>query len=107
MKEHFRQSMAWLHTWTGLLAGWVMFFVFVTGTAAFFCDEITRWMQPELPLRVEPQFPPTAEMAETAVDFLARQREPANGWGIWFPTDGRRIGNVGHKGAGCAVIKPF
>jgi uncharacterized iron-regulated membrane protein len=30
-----------------------MFFVFVTGTAAFFNDEITRWMQPELPLRVE------------------------------------------------------
>jgi uncharacterized iron-regulated membrane protein len=100
MKEHFRQSMAWLHTWTGLLAGWVMFFVFVTGTAAFFCDEITRWMQPELPLRVEAQFPPTAEMAERAVDFLARQREPANGWVIEFPTDGRRIGNLGHKGPG-------
>jgi uncharacterized iron-regulated membrane protein len=100
MKEHFRQSMAWLHTWTGLLAGWVMFFVFVTGTAAFFCDEITRWMQPELPLRVEPQFPPTAEMAETALDFLARQREPAGMWGIFFPTDGTRIGNLGHKGPG-------
>jgi uncharacterized iron-regulated membrane protein len=100
MKEHFRQSMAWLHTWTGLLAGWVMFFVFVTGTAAFFCDEITHWMQPELPLRVEQQFPPTAEMAEKALDFLARQREPANGWVIYFPTDGRRIGNVGHKGPG-------
>jgi hypothetical protein len=100
MKEHFRQSMAWLHTWTGLLAGWVMFFVFVTGTAAFFCDEITRWMQPELPLRVEQQFPPTAETAERAVDFLARQREPANGWVIEFPTDGRRIGNLGHKGPG-------
>jgi uncharacterized iron-regulated membrane protein len=98
MKEHFRQSMAWLHTWAGLLAGWVMFFVFVTGTAAFFCDEITRWMSPELPLRVEQQFPPTAEMAEKAVDFLAKQREPANGWVIEFPSDGRRIGNLGHHG---------
>jgi hypothetical protein len=38
-------------------------------------------MQPELPLRVEPQFPPTAEIAEKAVDFLARQREPADMWG--------------------------
>jgi uncharacterized iron-regulated membrane protein len=107
MKEHFRQSMAWLHIWTGLLAGWVMFFVFVTGTAAFFCDEITRLMQPELPLRVEQQFPPAAEMAETAVDFLARQREPADGWGIWFPTDGRRIGNLGHKGAGLRGYQTF
>jgi uncharacterized iron-regulated membrane protein len=96
MKEHFRQSMAWLHTWTGLLAGWVMFFVFVTGAAAFFCDEITRWMKPELPLRVEQQFPPTAEMAERAVDFLSRQREPTDYWIIDFPSDGRRIGNLGH-----------
>ena len=23
MKEGFRQSMAWLHTWSGLLVGWV------------------------------------------------------------------------------------
>jgi uncharacterized iron-regulated membrane protein len=96
MKEHFRQSMAWLHTWTGLLAGWVMFFVFVTGTAAFFCDEITRWMSPELPLRVEQQYPPTAEMAERALDFLAKQREPSDDWLIDFPSDGRRIGNLGH-----------
>jgi hypothetical protein len=106
MKEHFRQSMAWLHTWTGLLAGWVMFFVFVTGTAAFFNDEITRWMKPELPLRVEQHYPPTAEMAERALDFLARQREPSNYWLIWFPTDGERIGNRGIKGRDCAAIKP-
>jgi uncharacterized iron-regulated membrane protein len=107
MKEHFRQSMAWLHTWTGLLAGWVMFFVFVTGTAAFFCDEITRWMQPELPLRGEQQYPPTAEMAERALVFLERQREPANGWLIDFPTDGQRIGNLGHKGAGLRGDQTF
>jgi uncharacterized iron-regulated membrane protein len=107
MKEHFRQSMAWLHTWTGLLAGWVMFFVFVTGSTAFFCDEITRWMQPELPLRVKQQYPPTAEMAEKALDFLARQREPAGMWVIDFPTDGRRIGNLGHKGTGLRDYQTF
>jgi uncharacterized iron-regulated membrane protein len=100
MKEHFRQSMAWLHTWTGLLAGWVMFFVFVTGTATFFKDEITRWMQPELPLRVEQQFPPTAEIAKKALDFLAQQRGPADYWIINFPSDGRRIGNKIKHGAG-------
>jgi hypothetical protein len=55
-------------------------------------------MQPELPLRVEQQYPPTAEMAETALAFLEKQREPANGWVIDFPTDGRRIGNLGSKG---------
>lgn len=50
MKESFRQSMAWLHTWSGLLPGWVLYFVFVTGTLGYFDDEIDRWMQPERPI---------------------------------------------------------
>ncbi|MFI8614500.1 PepSY-associated TM helix domain-containing protein [Acidovorax sp. NPDC077693] len=50
MKEGFRQCMAWLHTWVGLVVGWVLFFVFVTGTAGYFAHEIDRWMRPELPL---------------------------------------------------------
>lgn len=49
MKEYFRQSMAWLHTWVGLVLGWVLYFVFLTGTAGYFDTEIDRWMQPELP----------------------------------------------------------
>eukprot|EP01032_Pedospumella_encystans_P038645 gene38645-biopygen32229 len=48
MKEGFRQSMAWLHTWSGLLVGWVLFMVFAAGTASYFKDEITLWMKPEL-----------------------------------------------------------
>jgi uncharacterized iron-regulated membrane protein len=48
MKNTFRLSMTWLHTWSGLLLGWVLFAIFVTGTATYFKWEITRWMQPEL-----------------------------------------------------------
>ncbi|MGC4071952.1 MAG: PepSY-associated TM helix domain-containing protein [Nibricoccus sp.] len=40
--------MSWLHTWSGLLLGWVLFAIFVTGTATYFKAEITQWMQPEL-----------------------------------------------------------
>lgn len=43
-----RQSMAWLHTWSGLLPGWVVYLVFLFGTAAFFDQEINNWMRPEL-----------------------------------------------------------
>src|SRR3546814_12240603 len=43
VKGGFRQSMAWLHTWTGLLLGWLLFAIFVTGTSAYFQEEITRW----------------------------------------------------------------
>lgn len=48
MKEGFRQSMAWLHTWSGLVVGWILFAVFVTGTLSSFRPEISHWMRPEL-----------------------------------------------------------
>jgi len=50
MKDNFRQSMKWLHTWVGLAVGWVLFFMFLTGTLGYFYQEITRWMEPERPL---------------------------------------------------------
>ncbi|WP_268799690.1 PepSY-associated TM helix domain-containing protein [Pseudomonas huanghezhanensis] len=51
MKEGFRQSMAWLHTWAGLVFGWLLFAIFLTGTLSYFKDEITQWAQPEVQLR--------------------------------------------------------
>lgn len=44
----FRQSMGLLHSWGGLIAGWIGFAIFLTGTLAVFDDEITRWVSPEL-----------------------------------------------------------
>ena len=41
MNKSFRQSMAWLHTWTGLLLGWLLVAIFITGTSAYFREEIT------------------------------------------------------------------
>lgn len=32
----FRQANAWLHTWVGLLLGWLLYAVFLTGTLSFF-----------------------------------------------------------------------
>lgn len=46
--EGLRQSMAWLHTWSGLVLGWLLYAIFFTGTLSFFRDEINDWMQPEL-----------------------------------------------------------
>lgn len=98
MKETFRQSMAWFHTWTGLVTGWLLFFVFLTGSAAYFKDDLTRWMKPELPLPVQVSHPPIAGMVERAHAFLARQPEAAAGWTIQLPTDGDRVG----CGANCS-----
>jgi uncharacterized iron-regulated membrane protein len=49
MKEGFRQSMSWLHTWLGLVLGVVLYFVYLTGTLGYLDTEIDYWMKPERP----------------------------------------------------------
>ena len=48
MKPDFRKSMVWLHTYSGLVLGWLLFTIFLTGTLSYFNPEMTQWMQPEL-----------------------------------------------------------
>lgn len=90
MKESFRQSMAWLHTWTGLVVGWVLFFIFVTGTASFANQEITRWMQPERPLKVADAADATSQFA-LAYRYLQENvaSQQAESWTITFASDSR------------------
>lgn len=80
MKEGLRQSMALLHTWTGLLLGWLLFAMFATGTSAYFQDEITRWMQPEITGDADP-----VASAQGAVRFLQRTAPDAASWYISLP----------------------
>ncbi len=49
MKEGFRQSMSWAHTWLGLVIGWVLYFVYLTGTLGYLDKEIDYWMTPDRP----------------------------------------------------------
>lgn len=85
MKESLRQGMAWLHTWVGLLAGWVMLFVFVTGTASYFSFEIDRWMRPELPLVDAPW--DQASAIGQAQAYLQAHHAHAELWNIGLPVE--------------------
>lgn len=78
-----RQSMAWIHGWLGLLAGWILFAMFLTGTASYFRPEITRWMQPEL--RAQHVTPVRA--AKAAVAHLKKAEADAEQWTIYLPDD--------------------
>ena len=83
MKNGFRQSMAWLHTWTGLVVGWVLFFVFVTGNLGRFDTEIDRWMKPEIAKE-------TASPSQSVAAAQARLQEraaDAESWTIWPATN--------------------
>lgn len=53
MFSNFRLSMTWLHTWFGLVLGYVLMIVFFFGTLSVFDREIDRWAIPQT--RFEPQ----------------------------------------------------
>ncbi|KZB97281.1 hypothetical protein AU375_06474 [Methylobacterium radiotolerans] len=81
MGKTFRQSMAWLHAWSGLVVGWVLFAVFVTGTASYYRPEISQWMRPEL--RTDRTFGP-ADLAAAAERGVAYAQAHAGGARTWF-----------------------
>ncbi|MBM7062629.1 PepSY domain-containing protein [Pseudomonas sp. UL073] len=89
-----RQKMAWLHTWGGLWACWVLFAIFLTGSLGVFDEPITRWMKPHLP-----QASALDDGAELGDDsarrqavrlgqaYLAAAQPDAHSWGISLPND--------------------
>ncbi|KAF1048253.1 PepSY-associated TM helix domain-containing protein [Xylophilus sp.] len=87
MKEGWRQSMAWLHTWSGLLVGWVLFMVFLAGTLAYYRAEITLWMKPESHVATL-GLPAQADLAARALATLEKKAAGSNRWIIGLP-DGR------------------
>ncbi|WP_311223807.1 MULTISPECIES: PepSY-associated TM helix domain-containing protein [unclassified Acidovorax] len=87
MKDGFRQSMAWLHTWSGLLVGWVLFMVFASGTSAYFRDEISHWMKPELHGTPAASQTNRAQAAGQAVRFLEREAPTSPRWNIGLPSE--------------------
>jgi uncharacterized iron-regulated membrane protein len=86
-----RQSMANLHTWTGLLAGWLLYAVFLTGTVSYYRDEISVWMRPELasPHANEP----TAQTVDRIAARLAQIAPDSPQWFISMPD---KRGNAAH-----------
>lgn len=80
MKGSLRQSMAWLHGWVGLVLGWLMFIVFLFGTASFFNPEISAWMRPEL------RPGPISDAALVrAFDHLATRATARGPWTLTLP----------------------
>ncbi|MPT39233.1 MAG: PepSY domain-containing protein [Achromobacter sp.] len=82
-EEGLRQSMSWLHTWAGLIFGWVLFAMFLTGSLAFFRPEITRWMQPEIEARPVP----AVQAVELGQRYLSEHAPDAKRWFITPPSN--------------------
>ncbi|CAG8866971.1 hypothetical protein PS627_02254 [Pseudomonas fluorescens] len=93
MKEGFRQAMAWLHTWTGLIFGWLLFAIFLTGTMSYFKEEISHWSQPEV--RSHP-LDPVASL-QLAQQYLQTNAGQASGWFIRLPNEREAALSVGWR----------
>ncbi len=82
-REGFRQAMSWLHTWAGLILGWLLFAIFLTGTLSFFRSEFNLWMRPEthgLPA-------PDTHVAPKALAALQRQVPDVTQWIMRLPDE--------------------
>ncbi|SDG45449.1 Uncharacterized iron-regulated membrane protein [Duganella sp. OV458] len=75
--------MAGLHTWAGVLAGWLLYAIFITGGISYFRDELTQWLRPEIPAR--PAMLDQTETAQRALATLAQQAGGAEQWQINLP----------------------
>lgn len=77
----FRQGMSEFHTWFGLVFGWLLFVIFLTGTLSVFAQELTYWMEPEIR-----QAPAAPFQVVASADKTLRQLAPtADMWMIELP----------------------
>jgi uncharacterized iron-regulated membrane protein len=107
-----RQTMSDLHIWLGLLAGWLLYAMFITGTAAYFRYEMSQWMRPELPAQRE--VPDTAEVAQRVVGTLSTLAAGSPQWNIQLPDRRYNVANAfwnnprvpGRRGFESAIFDP-
>ena len=72
MFSSFRLSMTWMHTWVGLVLGYVLMVCFFFGALSVFDREIDRWAIPET--RFEPQ---TLPSYDTMLRPIFEQMQPS------------------------------
>ena len=81
MHKGIRQSMAWLHSWTGLIldGSYLLFFM---GSLSYYRHEINLWMQPPLA-----QFEIKQDVAiKTAYQYLQKHASDAKSWYLTVAT---------------------
>ncbi|TDG08138.1 PepSY domain-containing protein [Paraburkholderia guartelaensis] len=87
-----RQSMSDLHTWAGLLVGWILYAMFLTGTVSYFKEEISQWMRPEL--AHQQITPDPAAVAQRVNDTLETLAAGSPQWSMQLPTTRSNIASA-------------
>ncbi len=97
-----RQALGWLHTWGGLVFGWLLFAIFLTGTLSVFGPEITHWMRPEARPLIGTAAGTTAGVGPAralavANAHLAEAAPNADSWMIFLPDARNPLVTVMHS----------
>ena len=85
MFNNFRLSMVWLHTWFGLVLGFVLMVVFFFGALSVFDREIDRWAIPATRFAPQPMpsfdkvLLPVFNTMQPSPESIARARSRVNG----------------------------
>ena len=95
MSPTFRDSMNWLHTWTGVVLGALLLAIFWMGSLSVFDREIDRWMKPATRLALSP---PASLDAVAAV--IRPLTEGAQQWYLMLPTEREPVIRLGVREPG-------
>ncbi|WP_414899582.1 PepSY-associated TM helix domain-containing protein [Sphingomonas flavalba] len=85
MTGGLRQAMRWLHSWAGLVFGWLLMVIFVTGTLTCFARPITDWMRTDW--RPAPSIAQSERFVAASLAHIAREAPDAERWNIYVPDD--------------------
>lgn len=77
----FRQTQSILHSWFGITVIWLAFFIFFTGSIAYFRTEINMWSQPNSIENIQ-KIPPSKNSAQMAFNYLNVYAKHADRWQI-------------------------
>lgn len=105
MFKSIRQSMSWLHSWLGLVFGWIMFVIFLTGTTAYYKNHIDLWAEPTIASTQYEQ----KNAIKSAYAYLQENVDTADEWYINLATHDKPVNHLfwlGDEGFGSAVLEP-
>lgn len=86
MKGNLRQSLGALHTGCGLLCGWLLCAIFLSGSLSVFRQPITRWMEAQpLPAREQATDHGSGLAVDRAEAYLRDHAAGARTWRVQLP----------------------
>ena len=106
-REGFRVAMSWLHTWAGLVLGWLLFAIFLTGTLSLFKDEFNLWMRPALHGLPASNAAVDTAIADKAQAALLRYAPGATQWFMRLPDARNPAVHVRWRSAGQRRLDPL